>query len=689
MISQSKILTVSYGTFSCTLEGFDESFETMKAIAEYFRDLAADDRYFGAEPPTPDAEMLARIAERETARRVEARMDQGSLVLSPASEPAPAAAPAPVEPPTAAPAPAPVAAPAAAPAPAAPPAQAERPVESVAERLARIRAVVRPTAPDADASNETSDNDDGENLFTDSAYTSDLSDLVTEEESSAPLTAAEQRAAAAAFYETLDHGPEAVAEETSAPEAEASAAAEAEEPAETVTQADEESAPEDVTPAIAPTAEDKAPNAEESIAEDDVTETASAEEAAEEGPAETLDEDDLAARLAARRARVGAALAAEMGAETAAEPAAPAPAKEVAPQSQTPASDSAQRIAALLDGNSADDEQAAPEDAPEAYEAEESAAAPIPARVVKMSRESFEAALDNGTLEDVTDESEDEDDTPETDQEGPAIGDAAEDVLRSELAKVEAELDQTEPEADAAPEDDTPATPGAERLRRAAPNAEENMGRLMSEADSQMKAPETRGRLNAIQQLRAAVAATRADRSIAEKSETEAEDSDYRADLSDVVNPRRPAASGTPRSARPAARPAPLKLVAEQRVDANRDEPVRPRRIAGAQPAPVLPSREIEGTFSEFAEEMGATRLPDLLEAAAAYLAFVEGRDAFSRPQLMTTLNSAEPPSYSREDGLRCFGQLLRQGKIEKRGRGQFSVADAISYRPDDTRAAG
>ena len=86
--------------------------------------------------------------------------------------------------------------------------------------------------------------------------------------------------------------------------------------------------------------------------------------------------------------------------------------------------------------------------------------------------------------------------------------------------------------------------------------------------------------------------------------------------------------------------------------------------------------------FAAYAQDVGAADLPELLEAAAAYMSYVEGRDQFSRPQLMTTLRQAEVTDSSREDRLRSFGQLLREGKIRKTSGGRFTAAETISYKP-------
>ena len=45
-----KILSVSYGIYSCELQGFDNPISELRSVTKYFCDVAAEDRLFGAEP---------------------------------------------------------------------------------------------------------------------------------------------------------------------------------------------------------------------------------------------------------------------------------------------------------------------------------------------------------------------------------------------------------------------------------------------------------------------------------------------------------------------------------------------------------------------------------------------------------------------------------------------------------------
>ena len=209
---------------------------------------------------------------------------------------------------------------------------------------------------------------------------------------------------------------------------------------------------------------------------------------------------------------------------------------------------------------------------------------------------------------------------------------------------------------------------------RAEPEADEAaLSRIMSEADAQLSEPEASRRREAIAQLRAAVAATEAARRLGEtpvETDTRAEDA-FRDDLQQVVRPRRPMTpTAEVRSERP--RPAPLKLVASQRIDLPQTAPrntaavtmpIRPRRVtitpevtsAPVALSPVPTSQSQATSFADFAAEMGATSLSDLLEAAAAYTAFVEKSEDFSRPQLLKKVTQLGNDQFSREDGLRSI----------------------------------
>ncbi|MDO6512505.1 hypothetical protein Q4514_18640, partial [Celeribacter halophilus] len=52
-----------------------------------------------------------------------------------------------------------------------------------------------------------------------------------------------------------------------------------------------------------------------------------------------------------------------------------------------------------------------------------------------------------------------------------------------------------------------------------------------------------------------------------------------------------------------------------------------------------------------------------------------------TRPQMKHLAQEAMPEDMPVEDRLRSFGQLLRQGKIRKRSRGRFAVAESTRFK--------
>lgn len=700
MVSSSKILTVSYGTFSCTAEGFDDPLGVVKDTTHFFRGVVHEDRFFGAEPPRFDPELAAELLTAQLASEageghltlrnpyggngasvgaMGAALAAGPAAARPAHEEAPAevaeeavatdagadevevvqtavtAEPvAVVEEHTAEVAEAPVVAAQDAPAAegsftlaepvvaatAAPSAPLNDP-ESVAAKLRRIRAVVaegasRPTpAVSTDAGGEDEFTED-EDTGAVSAMLGSLAPVV--EELPEAISDSDDRL----FADTLagmDFGDTFDEDETLV-------------------------APEPVTP-VAPEAAPPLRRARVVKVKRASFDTAVAAGVLEEVPgqsgADTVsslsaeDEDDLARELAAVRAELEADFDAAWDDDDEVQPEPAARSEAASPAAPEPVADEDDK--GFDDAWDEDDAGEAPRH--EVAEAE-----------AEWDDEEFSEAF-----EDEFDEFYEDEDDDAVDAHGAA-------VIAAAVADAERLTDEGVRKAVKL------ASPGRVMLTENSVG-DTDASRILDETNTQMREPEGNRRRSAIAHLRAAVAATRADKLLGRKKDAAEGMQPYREDLANVVRPRRPDAPAS-HTERPAdqGRPAPLKLVAEQRVDSSAAAPV-PRRVKLSDVEDdSLQDDDVDSGFATYAEIVGATDLSELLEAAAAYMSFVERREQFSRPQLMTKVRQAELTESSREDRLRTFGQLLREGKIEKTRGGRFTASERISFKPD-ARAAG
>ncbi len=665
----STILTVSYGTFSCTLEGFDDSFGTMKAIAEYFRDLASDDRYFGAEPPTPDADMLAKIAEQEVSRRVEARSENGGIVLRPRqiedAAPVFAENPEPVQQPVAKATPAPF-------------------VEeddaffggethgamldedSVAARLQRIREAAR--------ANLEQQIDEEERSVDEPEIAKEIvEEFVEEKEDETIVDDLDSLLSDVGKEENEDESTDADLDE-----------------------AFDEIDDDDLSDVLKLDGDEG----------DDLAELDNDEDAAE------LESDDTDENLQALLGRFN--------------------------YEDDEGFDDVEDFEG--DDNTAT-ETVEFEDDDLDYETEDEAQ-PIQARILHVKGAALQD-MENVSEDDLIGYDDDAYEIPEnevdtetldaifedTEDDASTLSPEEEADLMRELAEVEADetsevfedgddedgdwgdLLDADTEAVVSDEENLFTGDPEEALASAQDlsslltdrEADGELGRLMAETESQLTEPGHKKRKTTIQHLKAAFAARRADGN--ELDGKSGNDSvPYREDLEQAVKPRRPVLNGPRKTERlEATQAAPLKLVAAQKIvpDENQSEPiarptlvkpVRPRRVRGgnaavaedfvtdviAEPQAAQPSV----SFGSFAEHMGVEKLPELLEAAASYMAFVEHYEKFSRPQVMTLVREVMGEAYTREDGLRAFGQLLREGKLIRLEGGRFTVSDGIGFQP-------
>ena len=583
MTKSTQILDVAYGTFSCRLEGFEDSVETMKTVVSYFHDLAGHDRFMDVDPQAPDMETLALLTAEQADADIEIAGEGQNVSLRVAED------------------------------------DADDDVD-LAEDFAADE-VAAEDADEDDIENFVADDDDDEpaNVF---------------QADDAPIVL------------TADEDDESAFDDDDFTHI-----------------TDEDDYVEDLedTDADQPAMADEVDN----VAEDDEDESIAAKlqriravvgrghvqpDAAPAATSDDLDDDDddtpVVNPLAQRLADL-----AKRNLELAAADAAAAQEDDheefddvVAEQDEDDADESGafdetnEEAALSLSAAALVDDEESFEDDDDVVQAHD------PLVLTPASNDDEGSNLDTADLDD-----EDEDDSFDLSAE------------LNDVARTIEERDAHRPQVD--------------ELHQSPDTA---FSRILNQTDEHLNAPEGRRNRDAFAQLKAAVAATEAARELGDDSPSVAKGDAFREDLGALDA----AEKSETREA------SPLRLVPSQ-TPASTDAPVdaaadRLRQIAAKVEENMAPKT---GGFAEFAAEQGATDLSDLLEAAAAYIAFVEGDDDFSRPQVMKKVQSASDEEISREDGLRSFGRLLRQSRIIKLNNGRFQVAENTRFRPNGTDA--
>ena len=78
----------------------------------------------------------------------------------------------------------------------------------------------------------------------------------------------------------------------------------------------------------------------------------------------------------------------------------------------------------------------------------------------------------------------------------------------------------------------------------------------------------------------------------------------------------------------------------------------------------------------QFADRAGASTLPDLLEASAAFVTLVDGKPSFSRGEILRLLDTiSDGGAFSQEARIKSFGALLRGGRIQRIENGEFEMS--------------